>query len=625
MMSAPSTFAAQRGVSYTSRIWTWRLWGLRRGGLELALTVAALAILVASRFALLPSGPWEWDETLFARGLLAFDLPAHFPHPPGFPLWMALGWLVRPFVADPLRGLQLLSAAASCLTLFPLAALGRRAAPAPVAAVAACAVLAVPGVWLHAGRGFSDTPAAFPALWAAALAVWGLGGRRATAFTVLVTASFLIRPILLPPLGLLWLAGAATVRPRRRLLPGVVAGAAAVAASVAGLVAVQGSWKEFAAAFAAHARTHAVNLVEHNPGGILDLGIVKGFGGAPFAAGVAALALLGVLVWARRVGRRAASAWIAVLTVTVVQFVWLQNRRFPRYAVPLQEAAAPLLAAAAGAAAPPFVAAAGVAALGAAWAVAAYPAVAEQHRTRLPGWDAVQAAVRAAGESGRELVVEPGLYPFLSYREELDRAAGRPWRFEWYLAPASPDSKRLPGGAYVLVTDYPFHYFAGLSGPGERFAGVSDRLRPLTQGRFLNTLVAWNVPLPVRGWWLPELPAGATEKFMWGRPDAELLIPPLPAGAGLALDCAPYPGPAPLAIVLDGSVVSTVPGDAPRAAREIAADHFPPGRTSRLVFRRAEGYVPSNGDTRRLAVQLWGLRAVPPPAHAPGDRPTPVP
>jgi hypothetical protein len=350
MSSPPPGSEFRRGVSYTATIWTFRLWGLAAARLDLALTLLALAVLAASRFALPASGPWEWDEVLFARGLLRFDLPSHFPHPPGFPLWMALGWLVRPFVPDPLRGFQILSAGASCLTLFPLAALGRRVAVPAAATTAALAVLAVPGVWLHAGRGFTDTACAFLALWAAALAAWGLEGRRATAFSLLATAAFLVRPVLLPPLALLWLAGAAGVRPRRRLLPGVVLGGSAIAAALAGLVLVQGSWGGVASAFTAHARTHATNLVEHNPGGVLDLGIVKGFGGPWPTAAVATLALLGVAVWARRVGTRSAAAWLAVLAMTVVQLVWLQNRRFPRYAVPLQEAAAPLLAAAAAAA-----------------------------------------------------------------------------------------------------------------------------------------------------------------------------------------------------------------------------------------------------------------------------------
>ncbi len=327
------------------------------------------------------------------------------------------------------------------------------------------------------------------------------------------------------------------------------------------------------------------------PAAFSSLGIVKGFGGAAFAAGAAVLALVGALVWARRVGRRTAGVWLAILAVTVVQLVWLQNRRFPRYAAPLQEAAAPLFAAAAAAAAPPIIAAGGLAALGAAWAIAAWPPVLEQHRTHLPGWAAVQVAVAEAKRTGEALVVEPGLYPFLSYREELDRAAGRPWTFKWYLAPASPDAKALPTGPYVLLTDYPFHYFGSLSGRSERFPTVSDRLRPLTQGRFLNVMVGRDVPLPVRGWWLPERPPGAPEKFMWGGRDAEFLIPPLPPGAGLALDFVPFPGPAPLDVVIDGTVALTVPGDARRALREIGAGFFPPGRTSRLVFRRADAYL----------------------------------
>jgi hypothetical protein len=619
MNETPPT-EAQRDVWYTARIWTWDLWGLGDSRLEIVGTFLTLAILVVSRFALLADGPWEWDEALFARGLLAFDLPAHFPHPPGFPLWMALGWVMLRLVRDPLLGLQLLSAATSCLTVFPLAALGRRVAPAPVAAAAAVAVLFVPGVWVHAGRGFTDTPSAFFALWAAALAVHGLEGRRVTGFTTLLTIAFLIRPILLPPLGLLWLAGALTVRPPRRLLPGIGIGLASTVAAVAGLTVVQGSWAKVASSFVAHAATHARNLVEHNPGGVFDLGIVKGFGGPWFTAGIAALALLGVAVWARRVSRRGAAAWLVILAVLVAQLIWLQNRRFPRYAVPLQEAAAPLLAgvaAAASAAAPP-VAVASFAALAVAWIIQAYPAVAEQHRTPLPGWAAVQMAVAEAKETDAELVVEPGLYPFLSYREKLDVRAGHPWDFRWYLAPSSPDARGLPAGHYLLVTNYPFHYFGSLEGSTTRFPTVSDELLPLTQARFLNVELFWNPVLPVRGWWLPEFERGLG-KFMWGGSLAELLVPEIPDGETLAIDFVPYPGPAPLEVEVNGTVALTVPGATLRRVHTLEPRFFAAQRTNHVVFRRAEGYVPSQTDRRRLSVQFWGAHLVTVPAvpHTP--------
>jgi len=613
------TAETQRAVSYTARVWTWRLWGLAEARLEAAATLATLALLLVSRFALLPSGPWEWDETLFARGLLKFDLPAHFPHPPGFPLWMALGWVMLRLVGDPLRGFQLLSAAASCLAVFPLAALGRRVAPAPVAATAALAVLFAPGVWLHAGRGFTDTASAFLALWAAALAVYGLPGKRATGFTLLVTAAFLIRPILLPPLGVLWLAGALSVRPVRRLVPGVLFGLAAFVAAVAGLILAQGSWGGFASSVVAHATTHARNLVEHNPGGLLDLGLVKGVGGRWFAAGLAVLGLLGLVVWRRRAGTRQAVAWLTIVAVLVVQLVWLQNRKFPRYAVPLDMAVAPLLAGVASAVASPAVAAATLAALGIVWGAESLPLLVEQHATSLPGWAAVQRAVAEADQTGAELVVEPGLYPFLSYQEQLDRWAGRRRRFRWYLAPSSPDSRELPSGPYLLVTDYPFHYFGSMDGGETRFPTVSEGLRPLTQGRFLNVAVFRNPALPVRGWWLPEVAQGLG-KFMWGGADSELLVPPLPAGKTLAFDFGPYPGPAPLDVVVNGTVALTVQGDAPRAAHTLDPCLFSAERTARVAFRRAEGYAPGASDSRRLSVQLWGVTFVETPASSSDSR-----
>lgn len=602
---------ANEDTPHGRSIWTLHLWGIRDRRLDLIATVVTLAVLAWSRFALLPSGPWEWDETLFARGVLHFDLPAHFPQPPGFPLWLALGWLLRPLLGDPLRGFQLLSALASCLTLFPLAALGRRVAPAPVAAVAALAVLAAPGVWLHAPRGFTDTAAAFFVFWAAALLLHRLDGGRVTGFTLLLTAAFLIRPVLMPEIGLLWLFGAASVRPRRRLAGGVLGAAITIALAVAGMVWAQGSWTQFAHAFTAHGATHASNLVLHNPGGVLDLGYVKGLGGPWYALAVTLLALLGIVVWARRVSRRSAAAWLALLLITFAQLVWLQNRRFPRYAVPLHEAAAPLLAGVAAAAAPPGLATAVLATLGGAWAVTTYPLLVEQHRTQLPGWQAVRCAVASANALGGGLVVEPGLYPFVSYLEELDRSRGAPWRFSHVLAPESPDAGELPKAGYVLVTDYPLHYGAPVVGGVRDFAGVSKALRPLTQGRFLHACVERGVPLPLSGWWLPEEARDRT-LFRWGRPGAALLLPPLPPGTAVEIHLEPAPGQTPLVITVNGREVATVAGDAGEQRVWLAPGTLSGDTASRLTFERAAAFVPGGGDSRPLAVRLWELRALGP-------------
>ena len=373
--------------------------------LDALLTAGLAAVVVVSRFALLANGPWEWDETLFARGILHFELAAHFPHPPGFPGWLAIGHVLMPLTHDPLVALQIASAAFSVAALWVLAALGRRVASPPVAACAALVVLAAPGPWLYSVRGFSTTAATVLALGAGLVALGGLSGRRVTAFSLLVTASFLVRPIMLPTLAVLWVACVFRVRPVRRLIPGVVAGIAAILGSIICMAFAEGGWRAFVEPFITHGGRHFSRLVG-NLGGYPDLGLVKGLGGVLPATLLFLAATAGLLVWGKKYGRRSALVWVVVLAVTVAQLVWLQNRTYGRYAVGAQMALAPLLAASA-ALVPPGLACAGL--LGAvSWLGAtSLPLVQEQHRTQLPGWRAVQAAHDAAVSSGRMVVLEP--------------------------------------------------------------------------------------------------------------------------------------------------------------------------------------------------------------------------
>ncbi len=586
-------------------IWTLRLWGLANGRLDLAVTAATILVLLWTRFAFLASGPWEWDETLFARGILHFDIRAHFPHPPGFPLWLALGWLVQPFVSEPLAGLQLLSAAMSVLTLWPLAALARRAAPPVVATTAAMVFLMLPGVWLHAPRGFSETPSAFFAIWAAALLVDGLDGRRATAFSALVTASFLIRPIIVPSLGLLWLAGALTVRERRRLLPGIAIGAGATLVATAAMVVIQGSWGSFVDAFADHATRHARGLAE-NVAGYPGLGIVTGAGGVWAATTIVVLSVLGLVVWTRRRGLRFAAAWAAVVLVGIAQLTWLQDRTYPRYAVPFQLAAAPLVAAAAAAIAPAATAAGGLAALGVFLAVRTYPAIVEQHVAEMPAWAALRFAARAADRDGYELLVEPGLAPFTAYLQEVDASHGRPWTIKTHLAPTPTILKTLPTGRYLLVTDKEQRYLPPIDGRVWRFSGESVELDALSQRRFEHAAVLENPPLPVAGW----QNVARDEKqiqFAWGGTQARLLLPPLPASVSVAIDVEPTHGPASLELQVNGTSRVVVSGTLGRRTIWLDPGLLVPGRTNELAFSREEAY-PIGPSGRLQALRLSGLR-----------------
>ncbi len=571
--------------------------------LDALLTATVLGLLAWSRFALLAAGPWEWDEAIFARGILDFNLAAHFPHPPGFPGWMAIGHLLLPVAGDPLRALQWASAALSVAMVWPLAALGRRVAPPGVALAAALLVLLAPGPWLHAVRGFSSTPATALGVAAAAVAVAGLQGRRATLFTLLVTVAFLIRPILLPPLAVLWLAGAWTVRPRRRLLPGVVAACSLVVLSVWMMAVAEGGWRAFVEPFVRHGEKHFSRLVS-NPDGLSQLGLLKGLGGVGWGLLVLVVAAAGLVIWARRVGRSSALAWAAVLGVLVAQLFLVQNRSYPRYAVPAQVALAPLVAAAA-AVLPPLAATTALAAAAGGYAVVSYPVVAEQHRTLLPGYEAVVRAAEEGAARHAVVVVEPELYPFASYHwYDLARQGVRPPPL--VLSPWAPEPWTGVQGPWLVATVHRQHYLDSLLGEEMRWGGVSPRLARLTQGRFLRAWLIAAPALPLTGWWPAEDDPGGG-RFMWGGSSCDLLLPPLPPDTSVGIELRPAPGRAPLTVSINGTKVAEVGGRSSLSWRWLGADHWRHDAVNLLSLERAEGYPPGAGDRRPLGVQVRAL------------------
>jgi hypothetical protein len=548
--------------------------------------------------------------------MLDFSLAAHFPHPPGFPGLLALGHLLLPLASEPYRALQLVSAIASVVVLWPLAVLGRRVAPPAVASAAALLVLSLPGPWLFSVRGFSTMAAVAPLLAAAALLVRGLGAGRATCFTLLLTASFLIRPILLPTVGLVWLIGAETVRPRRRLVTGVALGTAAVAAAIVVMARLEGGWAAFVEPFVTHASFH-VDRLHRNTRELAELGLVTGAGEFAAAALLAAVAAVGLAVWWRRVGPRSAVAWAAVLGLTMGQLVMLQNRSYARYAVGVQLATAPLIAGAASLAAPPLAVAGLLGATGVAvWRT--LPLVVEQHRATFGAWQATLDAAEGAAERGWAVVVGPEVHVFSSYRWSVLGWRGEPAP-PMVLSPRAPEPWRGVDRPWLVATVHPHLYWPSLTGSARAWGEVSARLRRLTQSRFLAAAVIDNPPLPVGRWWtLERLDDG--RPFMWAGPGAELWLPPCPAGTLIGLELRPAPGGHPLTVTIShGGGSFELDGRAP--ATRIWLRTTDAAVAAPIVVRldRAAGYPPGGGDERPLAVQLLDVVVRPPGAPWRGD------
>ena len=194
--------------------------------------------------------------------------------------------------------------------------------------------------------------AVMPLLVAAALSARGLEGRRATWLHPAADGVVPDSAGPSPTVALLWLVGVGSVTPWRRVLPGLVIGVRPVVAAVVVMAHLEGGWAAFVEPFVTHGSFHVDRLHRNTRGSCRDRSHQgrRRDGGSSGAGG---LSMVGLVVWWRRLGARAALAWVAILGLTTAQLVMLQNRSYARYAVGVQMATAPLLAGAASLVAPP--------------------------------------------------------------------------------------------------------------------------------------------------------------------------------------------------------------------------------------------------------------------------------
>lgn len=125
---------------------------------RLLLVVVTLAAAVSRWFALAKS-PWDWDEMLFMLAMRNYDVAAHHPHPPGFPLWIFFADLVHALGVDEFHSLQLLAFLGAVAIVPAMFALCRALRMPFATSLAAAAILAFfPNVWFFGGTALSDVP-----------------------------------------------------------------------------------------------------------------------------------------------------------------------------------------------------------------------------------------------------------------------------------------------------------------------------------------------------------------------------------------------------------------------------------------------------------------------------------
>jgi len=110
----------------------------------------------------LPSSPEDLDSINFALGVRDFDVTQHQPHPPGYPLYIAVAKLTHLLVSNEARALALLSALCGALAVVALARWFQRIEPAGLGSdwvpIGVALTAATPLFWFTANRPLSDVP-----------------------------------------------------------------------------------------------------------------------------------------------------------------------------------------------------------------------------------------------------------------------------------------------------------------------------------------------------------------------------------------------------------------------------------------------------------------------------------
>jgi len=194
---------------------------------------------------------WDWDEALFALALRDYDVTAHHPHPPGFPLFIAAAKLVP---LDAFHALQTVAFVASLFVFPAMFFLARELRATPFVASASALLLAfLPNVWFFGGTAFSDVPSLVLVLVACALLLRGRTSNAsliAGAVVLGIAAGFRPQNLLIGfvPFVLAFL------QRRRAGIAGACVIAVVVVASFGAAASLSGGWDAYRDTLARHER-----------------------------------------------------------------------------------------------------------------------------------------------------------------------------------------------------------------------------------------------------------------------------------------------------------------------------------------------------------------------------------
>ena len=578
---------------------------------ERAVFWCVAAVCALSRFAAMAHSLWDWDEALFMLGMRSYDVTQHHPHPPGFPVYIALGRLVRLVIHSDFRALQAINLAAGMLlfpAMFLLARELRLRFPTAVVAGVLCAFF--PNVWFFGGSAFSDVASIVLVIFAAAFLLRGC--RSAEAYLV----------------GALLLALAAGIRPQNLMIglaPGLIAtwyrsrvswrdvifaaliGLVVIVVAFGGAIAATGSFDGYMSAVRAHgdyiSRVDSFRSPERPPlWRLFDRFFVKQYDCTPLGIIISIFVAVSIVSAIRRRDRSMLVNFLTFGPFAISAWLMLDRFSISRFSIGY----IPMFAifAADGIARIARERAAVEALIGGAFALAfavwAFPSFADVRRSDAPTVLGVR-AIETLDPRHDDLFVGVAMHPFMqvlapdrTYVKVLDERAlplsignRRPWLL------AEIDLTKPSGYVYRRPHDQLWsiarrHYF-------------DVALEPVTkQAQFVS------------GWYLPE--RSGVDEWRWMGGHSVTRLPPAAGDTVLRLEgtfpIELLPQKPNVRILLNGDLLDRFVPAQEHWQRDYHANH-PNGTPATLEIVVDKTYTPTNeGDPRALGFSLrflaWG-------------------
>lgn len=139
--------------------WPPRPGGVARYILRHKAVLFLLSFALLTRLPLLSTSINEVDSANFINALTAgYDILQLRPHPPGYPVYVFMGWLMKEALHDPQRSLTVLGALLGSLAVAPFHSLLKELATPKIALVASLLFIVNPLFWSFSEAALSDVP-----------------------------------------------------------------------------------------------------------------------------------------------------------------------------------------------------------------------------------------------------------------------------------------------------------------------------------------------------------------------------------------------------------------------------------------------------------------------------------